>query len=651
VYGNVETNDLVVFTDRTAGSVRGTNFTALVSGVSSNTAAGLVAAEAVLRAQGDVAGSNYTAAVRSALLSSNALARAAIQAEAVLRAQGDALALPRASLAAFAATGSVTRLLGDGSWLVISNGTVTQWCIETDTNQVRIVSASVDFNGAPVGSVLSLSEPGPPIAKYESNGIRFETVESIPGEEYFTGFFRLDIDAYWQSDPTIALTMPATLTPAVTAADGTCVIDWFITTNAYPLTKRAAALLRDGSQAMTGDLDMGNHSITNLSPNTIYFTDGRSLPSIIPSAGWRNDVYWSIGMEERYQAVSQTIVTTNQDVITYREIAGIGRINWQITPNVLRGFPDGAFGFSVSGSAGSIDQNGLLTMESVGLVDVTVTNGAISKTVAVDLYYSSQGEERSCIYGDVPGSARAAATAGIDGRLSGGVNYWLTNSPPSTFARNPDCWAATADLSGVVVSTGTGAPAWHGTLLTPRHIIMAKHAHNGVGSIKRFRGRSGTNYTRTVTAILDPKPGQAAGNIHGDYVFGRLNAALPTNDVAVYPVLPANYATYLPTTVQRVPAMIYDQLGRCHVAELAGFGSIVQPADTNRLAYWGMPYDGDSGRPVFAWIGNRLVFLCTLSSATVGLSSPVSYRAGMVALLAADGAALTDVDLSSYTEF
>jgi hypothetical protein len=389
---------------------------------------------------------------------------------------------------------------------------------------------------------------------------------------------------------------------------------------------------------------MGNHSITNLSPNTIYFTDGRSLPSIIPSAGWRNDVYWSIGMEERYQAVSQTLVTTNLDVVTYREIAGIGRINWQITPEVLRGFPDGAFGFTVSGTAGSIDQDGLLTMTEAGLVDVTVTNGAASKTVAVDLYYSSQGEERSVIYAGVAGSARAAAIAAIDGRLAGAgsAEYWLTNSPPSSFARNPACWAADADFSGVVVSTGTGAAYWHGTLITTQHVLQAKHAYNGVGSVKRFRGRSGTNYVRTITAIY------TAG---GDFTIGKLSAPLPPGDVKVYPVMPANYATYFPSGFNSIPAMIYNQNGRAAVCVMMRPDFIGQPGSELRKDYWELPYGGDSGRPCFLWIGNELALMFLFSAATSGNNSPITYRDQMNALLAPDGAALTTVDLSGYTEF
>lgn len=617
VYGSVETNDVMIFADRSGSKGRGTNFLALVSGLVSND----VAEEAAARIAGDAAGkTNHVAAVA---------------AEALLRAQGDAAdrAAALAMLKAFSATGGVYRLEGANWWMTSTNGQVVLWLIE---DIVTIVSASNDFNGPPVGHVFYRTS-----STTWTNGTGVITVFSDNATlEILEG----DLTPVWSLYIDEGMTWPYSLISPISPATGTCVIDRTIMTNAYPLIKRVDALLRDGSQAMTGNLDMGGNSITNLSPNTIYFTDGRSLPSIIPSAGWRNETYWSIGMEERYQAIAETVTTTNQDVITYREIAGIGKINWQITPEVLRGFPDGAFGYSVSGSAGSIDQDGLLTMVSAGLVDVTVTNGATSKTAKVDLYYSSEGEERSVVYGGTAGSARAAAIAGIDGRLSGGgsAEYWLTNSPPSTFTTNPACWAAAADFSGVVVGTGTGAAAWYGTLITTQHILQCKHAYNGVGSVKRFRGRSGTNYVRTVTAIY------TAG---GDFTIGKLNAPLPPGDVKVYKVMPADYATYFPTDFNRMPGLIYNQNGRAAVCDMRLFNMIGQPSTELRLDYWELPYGGDSGRPCFLWIGNELVLMFLFSGATIGNNSPITYRDQMNALLAPDGTALTTVDLSGYTEF
>lgn len=428
----------------------------------------------------------------------------------------------------------------------------------------------------------------------------------------------------WGSDLTI---MPATLTSEIYPGLS-FVIDWVLQTNRVRVvTEPTVIILVDAAKA--------------------------ELREEIPTADWKNEHYWYIDMEERPRVVLSTVTTTNDDAITYQDTAGIGMIDWQILPTVLRGFPAPDFTYGVRGDAGTINQDGLLTMVSEGLVDVIVSNST-AKTAAVDLYYSSDGTTTVRPRVDrVAGSAGYAAVTNIDTRISlGGDDYWLTNNPAlGIFVRNPACWAADADLSGVVVSTAGGGPAWHGTLLTTQHIIMAKHAYDGVGTVKRFVGRSGTNYTRTIAAILDPYPGEAWGAIRGDYVFGRLNAGLPVGDVAVYPVLPASYTNQFPTAPTHIPALIYSQAQRARVGEFGyGWSNVIAPANTNRLAHYSLPYSGDSGRPVFTWIGDQLVFAFVWTSAAVGYSSPVFHRANMAALLAADGAALTDVDLSGYTE-
>ncbi len=250
----------------------------------------------------------------------------------------------------------------------------------------------------------------------------------------------------------------------------------------------------------------------------------------------------------------------------------------------------------------------------------------------------------------MPGSAAYAAVTNIDTRLAAGGSddYWLTNSPAlGIHVRNPACWAADADLSGVAVSTDGGTPYWHGTLLTTQHVIMVKHAYDGVGHTKHFVGRSGAVYTRVIEAIHDPYPDKSF--LFADWVLGRLDSALPTNDVAVYPVLPASYTNQFPTLPSRVPALMYSQAQQARVGDLFLWYSVGAPSATNRLAHYTVPYKGDSGRPVFLWMDDQLVFLFIHTTATMGSNTPLIYRAKMTEILAQDGAALTDADLSSYT--
>jgi hypothetical protein len=180
---------------------------------------------------------------------------------------------------------------------------------------------------------------------------------------------------------------------------------------------------------------------------------------------------------------------------------------------------------------------------------------------------------------------------------------------------------------------------------------MARHAYSGVGTWKRFRGRSGTIYERQIVALRQPYPEYPGYTIYQDMIYGKLSSAVPTNDVAVYPVLPVDGTRFFPTGVPYVPCLIYDQLQRCLVADLAGASHFRQPTDTTRRQFWSLPYAGDSGRPVFMVLDDQLVFLFTLTRPTSGSSSPVLNRDRIDACLAPDGAALIEVDLSPDTEF
>jgi hypothetical protein len=596
VYGTVNTNDVMIFLDRTGSKGRGTNLLEQLTAAGTNWQAS-VTAEALARAAGDaVAKTNL---------------QAAIDAEAAARA-------------AWAATGTVwaaERLGGTQSWTAVENGTNWLYTVTRGSNVVVTAVSGEGYNGPAVGTVFS-----DPVLWPEFGHWRFSPGEVLmfDNSNLFSYGYWFYMGMDWGSDLTI---MPATLTSEIYPGLS-FVIDWVLQTNRVRVvTEPTVIILVDAAKA--------------------------ELREEIPTADWKNEHYWYIDMEERPRVVLSTVTTTNDDAITYQDTAGIGMIDWQIIPTVLRGFPAPDFTYGVRGDAGTINQDGLLTMVSEGLVDVIVSNST-AKTAAVDLYYSSDGTTTVRPRVDrVAGSAGYAANTNIDSRISlGGDAYWLTNNPATgVFVRDPACWAAAADLSGVVVSTAGSTPAWHGTLLTTNQIIMAKHAYDGVGTVKRFVGRSGTNYMRTVAAILDPFPGDDWGAVKGDYVFARLNAGLPTNDVAVYPVFPASYTNQFPTAPTRIPALIYSQAQEVNVGEFTtSWQGVIAPSDTNRLAHYALPYSGDSGRPVFTWIGNQLVFAFVWTSAAVGWSSPAYHRATMDALLNADGGALTDADLSGYTE-
>lgn len=382
-----------------------------------------------------------------------------------------------------------------------------------------------------------------------------------------------------------------------------------------------------------------------------------NLITVACIGGYRNATYWYLDYADVFRAYSTaSLVVTNGDLITSYCTPLPLYVDKQMTLFVVRGFPaDGDIAWSVSPTNyASIDVAGKLTMLAAGDVTVAATLGGQTKSVRITLESSNPGQAVSTTILDSE-SARYIANTNIAAMISGGTavwhrTHWATIDHAATnYVQDTQCWARAVDLSGVVVSTGGSTPYWHGTLVTSQHIAMAKHAYNGIGTSKRFVGVSGSNYVRSITAILDPWPGQSWRL--GDIVFGRLSSALPTNDVAVYSVLPANYTNYFVNGVQGMSAMMYDQLGRCLVADLGNVHSHSAPTDSSRAQFYSTPYIGDSGRPVFMLLpGRRPILLYVLTYANSGTGF-VSARAAVDAVLAADGAALTDADLTGLKEY
>jgi hypothetical protein len=386
---------------------------------------------------------------------------------------------------------------------------------------------------------------------------------------------------------------------------------------------------------------------------------------VVCAGGYRNSTYWYLDYEDVYRSFSSVVsVITNLDLITSNLVPTSTYVDKQMFVTVLRGFPDGGdvrWACDPTNVA-SIDQIGKVTMLDAGATVVDATISAVvgadeTKSITVPLYSADSATVSVTVLD--PQSARYVASTNFDAMIVGGTSQWsrsywsVTNHATSTYTRNTNCWAAAVDLSGVVVATAGGAPYWHGTLISSQHIVMAKHAYNGVGSAKRFVGRSGTVYNTTIAAILDPWPGQSwsAEFASWDIVIGRLSAAIPTNDVAFYSILPPTYTNQFPNGLSDVPCLVYDQHARCAVADLNSPASQNAPSDPTRAQFWSMPYTGDSGRPTFLLLPDCQPILLHLFTYATSGTSLLAARTAINAALAADGVTLSEVDLSAFKEY
>jgi hypothetical protein len=153
-----------------------------------------------------------------------------------------------------------------------------------------------------------------------------------------------------------------------------------------------------------------------------------------------------------------------------------------------------------------------------------------------------------------------------DLRYYNGNSYVSATAQPGGIARNPNCWAASLDFSGVCVyylfgtfAGGGGGFAGGGAAITPRHYIVSHHfePRNKVGNTLRFVGSSGAVYVRTI--IAQTTGSEIVSGLSnptlpvGDLCLFLLNSDLP-EDVAIYPIV----GDWLVNSQNAEPGLSYD---------------------------------------------------------------------------------------------
>jgi hypothetical protein len=201
----------------------------------------IAAAEAAARAAGDaVSLTNWQARV-NALTNGAALGATALQPGATNGwTVGSHAGLLTPSWAttgtvAHAATAGRIAVAGDADyWLTVCGGTGTLWRVSDDTTRVYIVSASVDFNGPAVGTILTHLEG---LYHQWGNGI-WESLYYLGGWTLFdhdTG----GTDYIWELQ-SVPFSLPQSLSFVEEHESlGSCVIDYVPVTNSYALATLA----------------------------------------------------------------------------------------------------------------------------------------------------------------------------------------------------------------------------------------------------------------------------------------------------------------------------------------------------------------------------------------------------------------------------
>lgn len=198
--------------------------------------------------------------------------------------------------------------------------------------------------------------------------------------------------------------------------------------------------------------------------------------------------------------------------------------------------------------------------------------------------------------------ATAHAADQIDRRIAGLVVSDATKKIFSTqdhaagiYIRNPDCWAADVDLTGIGVwNSQTGAQIGF-VAISPDHVLICDHATIANGATLRWvSGNVVVERTMTSSVLI-------AGT---DLRVGTLASPLPAT---ITPIgLPA--ANWGDGGSEGMAILATDQEKKVIVQEFGAFSSLVTPTDAQRLAFWEFATTGDSGNPwILLWEGQPFV--------------------------------------------
>ncbi len=184
-------------------------------------------------------------------------------------------------------------------------------------------------------------------------------------------------------------------------------------------------------------------------------------------------------------------------------------------------------------------------------------------------------------------------------------------APPQIFdsyssdrnASMADGWTRGMDMSGVAFDDKRTA-----TLITPRHILMAKHYARPAAAPVVFHDRNGKRLERKIIGLV-------AGT--GDVMVGLLDEPVPSGHTS-YPLPDISSDT---RSLIGQPVIVSDQNRSLfvHLVAQVDRGIIAFKQDERELHGWGKNLVvGDSGNPSFLISGSKLVLVETHTSGGPG---------------------------------
>ncbi|MDD2797811.1 MAG: T9SS type A sorting domain-containing protein [Bacteroidales bacterium] len=185
------------------------------------------------------------------------------------------------------------------------------------------------------------------------------------------------------------------------------------------------------------------------------------------------------------------------------------------------------------------------------------------------------------------------------------------------YVRNTNCWAYNLDLTCASPWNSKGINLRAGTLITPRHAILAAHYNIQTGDSIRFITKDNQIVRRKVIAF----------SVNTDYNITFPDIEVVTLDYDVPPtispcqLLPSNAKDYLANDGAGLPGFFLDQDEKAIVADVKYLGlkqsenfEFQVPTKANRVSLYEPVAMGDSGDPVFVVLNGNPVLVGVITS-------------------------------------
>jgi len=184
----------------------------------------------------------------------------------------------------------------------------------------------------------------------------------------------------------------------------------------------------------------------------------------------------------------------------------------------------------------------------------------------------------------------------------------FTTMNRNIFTRNPNCWASDLDLTCISPWNNRASYNRAGTLITPRHAILAAHYNLQIGDTIAFVTLDNLIVRKRITGTAI----NTQSTHKPDFAIITLESDLPAT-IKPCKVIPSNFADYMDISIStRVPALYLDQKENAIVADfeyIKNQYSLIVPTDQKRLDLNELGVSGDSGNPIFMILDNTLVLV------------------------------------------